>query len=296
MFPKIPRIGTSAALVFLLLVGLGSAPSIADASAEAPKAEEAAAATSVSYEDLLSQRQDALVTVKFVLQVKVGGSMAAALGGDQELENEVSCVVISAKGLVLCSNTIFNAYVDLMAQMVPSGLELSPVPKDIKILTGMDGEELTASLVVRDSDRDLVWLQIEGLGERNLPFVDFSESGKPALGAEIVALWRMDRYFERRAVLSASRLGGAIERPRRLLMPATPFSGGLGSPVFDAAGKAVGLIISQVPDDGSVSQSDNPFATMGQSLRLQQGMQGLILPASEIVKATRQVSALDEDE
>ena len=255
-----------------------------------------ASAAEVTYEDLLTQRQEALVTVKFLLQVKVGGAMAAALGGDQELENEVTCVVIGAKGLVLCSNTLFNAYVDLMAKMVPAGLELSPVPKDIKILTGKDGENLDASLVVRDSDRDLVWLQIDDVGEQTFSFIDFSQGAEPALGEEIVAVWRMDRYFERRAVLSASRLGGALQRPRRLLMPATPFSGGLGSPVFDAAGKPVGLVISQVPDDGSVSQSDNPFASMRQSLRLQQGMQGLILPASEIVKATLQVTSLEEDE
>jgi Trypsin-like peptidase domain len=254
-----------------------------------------AAAVTV-YEGLLTSSQDALVTVKFVLQVKIGGSMAAALGGDQELENEVTCVVIDGGGLVLCSNTLFNAYVDLMAQMVPAGIELSPVPKDIKILTGKDGEELSASLVVRDSDRDLVWLQIDDAGERAFPFVDFSHSAEPALGDEMIAVWRMDRYFERRAVLSASRLGGILQRPRRLLMPATPFTGGLGSPVFDAAGRAVGLLISQVPDDGSLTQSDNPFATMGQSLRLQQGVQGLILPASEIVKATLQVSALENQE
>lgn len=264
-----------------------------DASGEA--ASSAGASGNGGLGAVLQENQGALVTVKFVLQVKIGGAAAAGLG-DQELENEVTCTTIDPKGLILCSSTVFNAYVDLMAQMIPSGIELSPVPKDMKVLTGKDGEELSARMVIRDSDRDLVWLQIEDVPEdRTFPYVDFEDSAEPAIGDELVCLWRMDRFYERSAALSTSRVGGIVERPRRLLVPSAAFSGGLGAPVFDVSGKAVGLTISQVADDGSLAQSDNPFAAMSQSLRLQQGVQGLVLPASEIVKATRQVLALESE-
>ncbi|MCB1036557.1 MAG: hypothetical protein KDD47_22215, partial [Acidobacteria bacterium] len=150
---------------------------------------------------LLAAQDKALVTVKFVLQVKLGGSLAGGMD-DQELENEVTGVVIDSKGLVLCSNTQFNAYVDLMERMMPAGVEMTATPKDLKVLTGVEGEELGADLLVRDSDRDLVWLRIREPGERKFSFIDFAQATVPGVGDEVFAVWRMDRYFARAPTLS----------------------------------------------------------------------------------------------
>jgi S1-C subfamily serine protease len=243
---------------------------------------------------LLAQKEPALVTVKFVLQIKIGGAMASALGGDQEQETEVHCPVIGPKGLILCSSTLFNSYVDLIAQMIPQGIELSPIPKDIKVLTGKEGEELPASLIVRDSDRDLVWLRVDDPGERTFPYIDFSQGVELPVGAEIVALWRMDRFYERVPVLSRTTIGGVTKRPRPLLVPAAPLAAGLGAPVLDLKGRPVGFTISQVADDGSL-QEDNPFSAVARTIRLQQGVQGLILPAAEIARATQQVLEMEQE-
>ncbi len=261
----------------------------------AATAGEVEAAPVPNYGQLLAAQDKALVTVKFVLQVKLGGSLAGGLD-DQELENEVTGIVIDSTGLVLCSNTQFNAYVDLMQKMMPAGVEMTSTPKDLKVLTGVEGEELEADLLVRDSDRDLVWLRIRNTGERKFSFIDFSRASIPGIGDEVFAVWRMDRYFARTATLSKVRIGGITQRPRQLFVPDAALSAGIGVPVFDPTGKAVGMTVSQLPDSDGRGVTDNPFAMMSQSLRMQQGVQGLILPASEIVKATQQVLALDAEE
>lgn len=253
------------------------------------------AAPAPDYGQLLAAQDKALVTVKFVLQVKLGGSLAGGLA-DQELENEVTGIVIDAKGLVLCSNTQFNAYVDLMRQMMPAGAEMTATPKDLKILTGTEGEELEADLLVRDSDRDLVWLRIREPGERKFSFIDFAQAAVPGVGDEVFAIWRMDRYFARTPTLSHVRIGGITQRPRHLFIPDAALSAGIGAPVFDRQGKVVGMTVSQLPDSGANGATENPFAMMTESLRMQQGVQGLILPAAEIAKATQQVLAMDEEE
>ncbi len=245
-----------------------------------------------AYAALVAERAQALVTVKLVLELKLGGELGASEGGEgQEMENEALCVLIDAGGTVLCSNTLFGGYAQLMDSMLPEGFEMTTEPKDLKVLVGGDGEELPATVVVRDSDRDLVWLRITAPPERRFPFLDFSQGVEPATGDVILALFRLDRYFERAPAVSEGKVGAIVRRPRRLLVPSTTLASGIGAPVFDALGRIVGLTVSQVPDDAAVS--DNPLAMMSQTLRVQQGIQGLILPAAEIVAATRQALALD---
>jgi hypothetical protein len=269
------------------------------------------AAGAADYPRLLADTAPALVTVKFVLQVKFGGAMSEAVGGDQEVDSEVTCVMIGPKGLLVCSNTQFNGYVELMSRLMPQGMEVAATPKDLKVLVsapappgdGPEGEgagdagaprieELAASLVVRDSDRDLVWLKIDQPGERTFPFLDLEQAVEAQVGQEVVAVYRMDRYFERAATLAETRIGSITERPRRLYVPASSFTAGLGAPVLDTGGKVVGLTVFQFPAAGEMDGGDNPLAAMSQNARLQQGIQGLILPAAELRRATAQVLAL----
>ncbi len=271
-----------------------------------------AAPATIDYQRLLAETAPKLVTVKFVLQVKFGGTMSSVMGGDQEMDSEVTCLMIDPEGLVLCSNIQFNGYVELMKRMMPQGMDVSASPKDLKVLVareteagemdeaadsgGSSLEEMAASVVVRDSDRDLVWLRIDEPGERKFPFFDFATASEPAVGEPIIGVYRLDRFFERAAILAEARVGGIIERPRKLFVPAASFSAGLGAPVLDAAGVAVGFTVFQYPEQGELGGSDNPLAIMSQSSRMQQGIQGLILPAAEIVKATAQVRAMAEED
>lgn len=266
-------------------------------------------AAAMDFQRLLAETSPTLVTVKFILQVKFGGAMSEALGGDQEMDSEVTCLMIDPKGLILCSNTQFNGYVELMTRLMPDGFDVSATPKDLKVLVtrpqaaaGGDPalkpqqEELAASLIVRDSDRDLVWLRIDQPGERPFSYLDLAQGQEGQVGQAVVAVYRLDSYFERTATLAETRIGGITERPRRLYVPATALSSGLGAPVLDHDGKLVGLTVFQYPEAGEVEDGNNPLAVMSQNTRMQQGIQGLILPAGEIRRATAQVLALSEEE
>ncbi|MCH9649818.1 MAG: serine protease [Deltaproteobacteria bacterium] len=296
---KVRHQAVAVALNIVLLFGWG-VPSVAEG---------------MDFQRLLEETSPALVTVKFVLQVKFGGAMSEALGGDQEMDSEVTCVVIDPKGLILCSNTQFNGYVELMTRLMPEGFDVSATPKDLKVLVTRpplsagsaaedkpengskpQQEELAASLIVRDSDRDLVWLRIDEPGQRPFSYLDLAQGEEGQVGQEVVAVYRLDNYFERTATLAETRIGGITERPRRLYIPSTALSAGLGAPVLDHHGKVVGLTVFQYPEAGEVEGGDNPLAVMSQNTRMQQGIQGLILPAAEIRRATAQVLALSEQE
>ena len=96
-----------------------------------------------TYETVKEAVLPALVRVKVVI------SMESPWGGDpEEQEMEVSGMLISADGQVLLTNSMMGGLYGMMG-----GIQVTP--RDIKVLIGDDTEGLPATLVARDSDRDL---------------------------------------------------------------------------------------------------------------------------------------------
>jgi len=229
----------------------------------------------------LVARADALVTVKYVLSVK-------AMGHEQELENETTCLMIDTQGLVLCSNTELGGTIAMMGQIFGSGADITATPKQIEILVASETEGRPASLIARDTDRDLAWIQLDEAPEEPLSTLDFNDNATLDLGDPFFRLRRMHRHFGRAALVEEGTIGAVIEKPRRLYAVSNPTQGGFGAPVFNSAGKLVGLTVLQSPnaeDDSSAQVQAS--ALLGNSAQLQDIVAGLILPASEVVKATR---------
>lgn len=248
--------------------------------------------------DRILARADALVTVKFVLNVKMEGA-----GADREFDGEITCLVIDADGLVLCSNTELGGYVGLMSQLMGggAGFTMSAAPKEMEVLIGDASEGLEAALVARDSDRDLAWVRIEEeLPERPLDHLDLGRSAELSPGEKFYRLRRMDKFFGRAPLVEEGVVGAVIDRPRKLLVPSVPAAGGFGLPVFTAAGELVGVTVLQMPGAGEgaeLMQGSLPF--LSSTAKLQDMIGGLILPAAEVVKATRlarEVAAEGEEE
>lgn len=238
---------------------------------------------------------DALVTVKFVLKLKMAG------GGD-EFDGEVTCQLIDAEGLVLCSNTELGGYVTLVSRISGRGGNVSAVPAEIEVLLGDSTEGLKARLLTRDTDRDLAWIRIEEMPETApLPYLDFSQNAEVEIGDKLYSLRRLNKFFGSEPVVSEGVLIAKLRKPRRLLLPSNPKSPGFGVPVFTADGRLVGITVLQLPgvEDDAARIFGNPTARLGTSVGLQDMIGGLILPASEVVKATelaREISAADEAE
>ena len=224
--------------------------------------------TGADFQKLLADKAAAIVTVKFVLKVN-------SSWGDSENEREISGVMIEPDGLVMCSNT-------LMGGFRARGRRSRDVatPRDIKILIGDDTEGLDAQLVARDTELDLAWIRIEDPGEARFATIDLSASVEPAIGEPVYSLTRMGKYFDRAPLVREARLGGVTSKPRPLYLPSGG-SSALGLPVFNADGAVVGVTIRQTPEEDELGG--------GQGWG---GAFGVILPASEAVRATQRAKEI----
>lgn len=235
-----------------------------------------------AYQKLVKDRGATLVTVKFVLKVKMGGMFGPM--GDQENEQEIGGVMIAPNGLVLVSNTQLSGFVGMMRRLAGGMMgEMSAVPTDLKVLVGDDTEGLEAELLARDTELDLAWVKIKEPGDKTFAAVDFAKSAKPRLGQRLLMPARMGKYFDRVTVVKEARVTGFVSKPRELYVPSG--GGGLGLAVYTTGGKLVGFTIMQMPE--TEDAGGNPLGILSQVSEMESTMAGLILPAKEVLKATK---------
>ncbi|UCE61627.1 MAG: trypsin-like peptidase domain-containing protein [Phycisphaerales bacterium] len=258
----------------------------------------ASADDGASYQRLIDSRADVIVTVRFVLNMKMGG---AGGFGDQETESEIPGVMIDPDGLVLCSNTQFGGITGMIKRMMGSmpGFDLTAEPSDIKVLIGAEENELDAELVARDVELDLAWVQIKNDEKAKYKALDLADSTEVKIGQQIMAVRRLGKYFDRHPEVHTDTISAQVERPRKLWMTQYGLSASYGLPVFTSDNKFVGIVVLQAPDDDEGPGEFNPFAMMGSMSNMQDMFRGAILPAPKLVKATKRARELaksqDED-
>lgn len=233
----------------------------------------AAQADEADYAKLSAEKSPACVMVKFVLKIK-------GAAGEMDNESETNGVMIEPDGLVLCSNSQLGG-----GPLMRPGVQATPT--EIKILVGDDTQGLDARLVARDSDLDLTWLRIKQPGERKFAAIDLTRSAAPKLGERLYTLVRLGKYFDRAVVLREIRLGGETKKPRHLYVPSASV-GGLGLPIFSAAGEFVALSVVQLPDAEELQNATSMTAYAGGN--------GILLPAAEVAKATQRAKESDTGE
>lgn len=238
----------------------------------------AARGEDIGYERLVAKRAPALVTVRFLLKLSLGQM------GEQESDTEIMGVMVEPSGLVLCSNTQIGGIPPLMKRMMARfGGDFSATPTDIKVLVGDDQEGVEAELMARDSELDLAWVRIKD-AKREYSHIDFGQAGIPKLGDRLLTVQRTGKHFDRVAVVDEGRIGGSTHKPRDLLVGSGGIGGAFGVPVFDVAGEVVGVTILQLPEEDTDA---NPIGMLSRMGQVQQSSTAWILPAAEVVKATR---------
>lgn len=231
----------------------------------------------------LKQKADALVTLRFVIAMR-------APGVDREADSEITCLGIDPEGLVLCSHTELGGYLEVLARLMGRpGAPISANPKDLEVRIEGQSEGLAASLVARDSDRDLAWVQIANLPEGlSLPSVDLAHAAEPEVGQKLYQVRRLDPFFGSVPVVSESVVAAVVDRPRRLIVPSEPWNGRLGMPAFTADGRLLGLSVTQVPSDeeSAAVMGSRSRNLPGQPGREEDMVGGVLLPAADLLKAT----------
>jgi len=242
---------------------------------------------------IVGEREAALVTVKYVLSVSMTNQNR---NQQHESENELTCSMISADGLLICSNNQLTGFIEIIKRLygpAMGGMDMSATPKDLKVLVGPEAESFDAEILARDTELDIVWVRITDAGDNSFSYIDFNDGSSAGIGDPIVTIRRTGNNFGRTPVASQSYIGGISSKPRMLYIPGTASMVGAGLPVFNSSGSVIGLMVTQLPEDRGSSGS--PMGMFGAGMtNLQDAMSGLVLPAAEVVKATQRAMEIAE--
>lgn len=195
------------------------------------------------YAALKAKHAESLVSVKFIPQRP---------NGDKGSEQRASGTIISADGVILCSNSQIGGN-----PMGGPGM----TPTEIEILFGEETTGLKAEVIGRDSEIDLAWLKITDELPESLAYLDLKQDASPAIGEKIYSIRLMDDYFGRTPFVKSYPIGAMLKKPRKLIAPSLVWmvdGEAVGLPTFSADGKVVGLFIVQLPDNASRQNMRRP--------------------------------------
>lgn len=248
------------------------------------------AAEVVDVATIIKERSTALVTVKYVLNV----NMINARGGvENETANELTCTMISAAGLVVCSNNQLGGFVNMMKQVSPQlAKTMSATPKNFEVIVDTYEQSFDADIVAVDTELDLVWIQVTEADDTSFSFIDLNSATSADIGDMVVSLRRAGDHFGRTPVVSRNHIGGISKKPRKLYILESSTGQGAGLPTFAANGKLIGLMVIQLPEP-SDSMGGLSGIMGGNMTMMQEGMSGVILPAEDIAKATQRAMEVE---
>jgi serine protease Do len=218
-----------------------------------------------SFADLTAQLQPAVVNISTRQRVQVqrnnpfAGTPFEGLFGQQPGQGGGNQAPVTRRGQSLGSGFIISAdgYIVTNSHVVSPGAQ-GAVVEQITV-TMPDRTEYVARLVGRDPDSDLAVLKIDG---RNLPHVQFGDSTQARVGDWIIAIGNPLGFggtvtsgivsaLYRNVGPGGVGTGGAFDR--YIQTDAAINQGNSGGPMFDMAGRVIGInsaIIS--PNGGSI--------------------------------------------
>ena len=242
------------------------------------------------FSSLIKQHQGALVTVKYVLHIDMGGNRA---GQEQESENEQTCTMISADGLVVCSNSQLGGFINMISRMSGNMTRnMSATPKNFQVKPGDQDLFFDAEIMAVDTELDMLWIQITNTDDATFSYIDFAKATDVSLGDPIITIRRLSSAFGRVPILRNGQIGGVTEKPRKLFILDSPLPNGTGLPVLSADGRVIGLVVAQLPEPSEPRQS---FMGITAGLAdIQDALSGMVLPAADVLKATQR--AMDTNE
>jgi S1-C subfamily serine protease len=195
--------------------------------------------------DIVKRKGDAVVMVMATLKIRanVGGTEQTV---DQQAQ--ANGTILDSTGLTVLSLSTLQPD-DMMTRSLSARVrpdtrvDVSSEPSDIRMHLA-DGREIPAKLILRDQDLDLAFVKPVQPPSPPLNWVD-----APAARASLLdLLFVIQRTSESNGWSTAAAFGSVqlvLDKPRVYYQVAMPVLGGsaLGSPVFDAAGRFVGIIV-----------------------------------------------------
>lgn len=231
---------------------------------------------------VMDKWHDAVVTVEVV--VKMSETMEGKEGGNNESKTDVTGIVVDPTGLVATSLSATDP-ADIMRRMMGSDsgdkYSINSQVTGVKIITG-GGTEVPAKIVLRDKDRDLVFIRPSKKLDKEMMAVDLSKGTKPAVLDQIVMLHRLGKLTRRSIAASVGRMQAMIQVPRLYYVP----DGGLleqpGAAVFGMDANPVGMVVMKFGSPSGGRMSASGMADM---------LAVIVLPTEDILEAAKQAPA-----
>jgi S1-C subfamily serine protease len=225
---------------------------------------------------LVKRYADAIVSVELVVTLKV--KMGDREAPQREQRIEVNGTVISPNGLTV--TTLGQVDPQATLEALRSGSSGGRMPeivgsefKEVKLRLA-DGKEVPARFVLKDADLDLAFMAPEAMAEaggQTFPYVKLEEDIEGTLLSDYFYVGRAAKIQQRVPLVRTTEIIGIVERPRRLYLMTEQLSQWMGTPVFNAQGRVLGVTVQH-------------FAN-GQRSGL------IVLPAEDIAEMAKQASA-----
>ncbi len=251
------------------------------------------AALSVSAENIAGKKifdkhSNAVITVRLVVKTRIvveGREMQKS-----EDVNEAVATVIDPSGLAVLSLSVVEP-TRLTARLLGEKVKVESEITDVKMLLP-DGGELSARVVLRDRDLDLVFIRPVEKPAKPFSFVDLSLNSTAEILDEFLVLSRLGKVASRAPAVSIGRIEAVIRKPRTYyILDENMLSGKLGAPAFLQDGKIIGLLLAKLIPGKLKQPSFTDMIFEGASAM---GLMPIILPAGDILEVSKQVPAQEE--
>jgi hypothetical protein len=237
-------------------------------------------------QNIIEKQSPTVVSVRASIKTSVKGAGAAQ---DQESPMTMQGVLVAPTGLVMVSNMNFSPTraMELMGAG-RAGFDASSVkftPTNIKVHFADDEKDYDGFLAATDTTLDLAFVQVEGLGDRKLPYVDFGSSGTAGLGQPVFGVARMPKGYDYAPFAQTGRVVGEIGKPRKAWILEGHVSN-FGMPVYNASGQPIGALTTLI---GGATDEASGEMGMGMFMRMMTGgggnMGGAFVLPSSVVKS-----------
>jgi hypothetical protein len=212
---------------------------------------------------LAKEKGSAIVTVKIVASMKM--SAEGRSGDERERKTETCGTVVAPDGttIVPLSELDPSAVIKKMAGAEGEKMTISNTVKDLKIVVDKK-TEIPATVIKRDPDLDLAVIRPTQKPKEPMKAIDVTNQAVPKLLDEVLVLARMKRACNYEIGVMTGEIQAIVAKPRTFYVPSAELgSGGLGTPIFSADGKFVGITLMRVPEGGGEDQESNaPLVTI----------------------------------
>jgi hypothetical protein len=237
------------------------------AAGASPAVREARADGDPAIEALMAAKAPSVVSVKFVLKIKM------SFGGqsqEQEAATEIRGTVVDPSGLVMVANDSIEGGLSAAqrARFRARGGDVSTVPSDFKVLFGNEAKEHPATIVARDSNLGLCFLQILDPETKAPGAIDLAKTAAPGVGQVLFVVTRKPRGFDCAPVFGRLFVTGKVEKPRAMFAVSGQ-AAEAALPAYDLTGAIIGVVSSQSGSEGTSTSSETfllPMDVVGRLL------------------------------